>query len=62
MTATPNDLGSADLASSRANAEFRRLLQHHDDEVIGQPRHTNRLHVAQLAHGHLLVEGAPGLA
>jgi len=62
MTATPNDLGSADVASSRANAEFRRLLQHLDNEVIGQPRLTNRLLVALLADGHLLVEGAPGLA
>jgi len=49
-------------SSSPANAEFRRLQDHLDQEVIGQHGLTQRLLIALLANGHLLVEGAPGLA
>ena len=33
-----------------------------ETQIIGQPGLVNRLLVAILADGHLLVEGAPGLA
>ena len=38
------------------------LRQHIDKQIIGQPLLVNRLLIALLADGHLLVEGAPGLA
>jgi MoxR-like ATPase len=48
--------------SSQAHAEIRRLKDHLEQEVIGQKRLIDRLLIALLADGHLLVEGAPGLA
>ncbi len=44
-----------------ANA-FQQLEQWLDSQIIGQPKLINRLLIALLADGHLLVEGAPGLA
>ncbi len=41
---------------------FQRLRQDLSEVVIGQPALVDRLLVALLADGHLLVEGAPGLA
>ena len=41
---------------------FQKLEQWLQQQVIGQPRLVNRLLIALLADGHLLVEGAPGLA
>ncbi len=38
------------------------LRQHVGEAIIGQPGLVNRLLIALLADGHLLVEGAPGLA
>ena len=38
------------------------LNQYVETQIIGQPRLVNRLLIALLADGHLLVEGAPGLA
>jgi len=38
------------------------LHQHINTQIIGQPLLVNRLLIALLANGHLLVEGAPGLA
>ena len=46
--------------SSQASAE--RLRQFVSDRIIGQQKLVDRLLVALLADGHLLVEGAPGLA
>ncbi|HET7557393.1 MAG TPA: AAA family ATPase, partial [Rhodanobacteraceae bacterium] len=43
-------------------APFAALRQALDEEVIGQSALTERLLIALLADGHLLVEGAPGLA
>ncbi len=41
---------------------FRTLAARLDERIIGQPRLIERLLLALLADGHLLVEGAPGLA
>lgn len=43
-------------------ADFTRLRQHLDKQVIGQSQLTHNLLIALLANGHLLVEGPPGLA
>lgn len=46
-----------------SNQEAVQQLQNHINEyVIGQPQLVERLLIALLADGHLLVEGAPGLA
>jgi len=41
---------------------FKRLKDYTESQIIGQPKLINRLLIAMLADGHLLVEGAPGLA
>lgn len=43
-------------------SEIQRLQDHIRQQIIGQDRLVNRLLIALLADGHLLVEGAPGLA
>ncbi len=43
-------------------ARFQALREAAEREIIGQPKLVNRLLIALLADGHLLVEGAPGLA
>lgn len=45
-----------------ANAEIQKLKKYIGKRIIGQEALVNRLLVALLADGHLLVEGAPGLA
>ncbi len=45
-----------------AAKEFKQLQASIEKRIIGQEHLTNRLLVAILADGHLLVEGAPGLA
>ncbi|HEB88507.1 MAG TPA: AAA family ATPase, partial [Deltaproteobacteria bacterium] len=49
-------------ADSEAFSAFRRLRRHLDQHIVGQPALTEKLLVCLLADGHLLVEGAPGLA
>ncbi|SEI72725.1 MoxR-like ATPase [Allopseudospirillum japonicum] len=44
------------------NSAFTQLQQQLETRIIGQHRLINRLLIALLADGHLLVEGAPGLA
>ena len=44
------------------NAAFARLRDELSECVVGQPLLVERLLIALLADGHLLVEGAPGLA
>ena len=41
---------------------IQQLKQHINQQIIGQQRLVDRLLIALLADGHLLVEGAPGLA
>ncbi len=43
-------------------SEIQRLKVHIGKQIIGQEKLVNRLLIALLADGHLLVEGAPGLA
>lgn len=45
-----------------AISEIQRLKTHISQQIIGQEILVNRLLIALLADGHLLVEGAPGLA
>ncbi len=47
---------------SASRQAFERLQAHMQRHILGQERLVNRLLVALLADGHLLVEGAPGLA
>jgi len=48
--------------TSQAHGEFARLREHMNREILGQEALVDRLLIALLADGHLLVEGAPGLA
>jgi len=41
---------------------FKQVKDYTESQIIGQPKLINRLLIALLADGHLLVEGAPGLA
>ena len=52
--------GSAQPAFVRG--EFEALRQHIRQQILGQAELVERLLIALLADGHLLVEGAPGLA
>jgi MoxR-like ATPase len=47
---------------STAQAAFERLRGELEDRIIGQQQLVEHLLIALLADGHLLVEGAPGLA
>lgn len=42
--------------------QFEELLEFLNNRVVGQENLNKRLLIALLAGGHLLVEGAPGLA
>ena len=55
---------SVDLQSLESDAQttFRRLRTHLNEQVLGQPELVDRLLISLLSDGHLLVEGAPGLA
>jgi MoxR-like ATPase len=53
---------SAELAGSAAHADFLGLQAYLRSQVLGQEALIERLLVALLADGHLLVEGPPGLA
>ncbi|MGB5438264.1 MAG: MoxR family ATPase [Gammaproteobacteria bacterium] len=48
--------------SSTSQLAFRQAAQHLGEKIIGQHDLVERLLIALLADGHLLVEGAPGLA
>ncbi len=49
-------------AASRSHAAFSQLREQLSAEIVGQSGLIERLLIALLADGHLLVEGAPGLA
>ena len=57
-----NDATRPDQETSTAQQAFERLRQSLRTRIIGQEALVDRLLVALLADGHLLVEGAPGLA
>ena len=44
------------------HADFTNLREWLSSQILGQPKLVDRLLIALLADGHLLVEGAPGLA
>lgn len=48
--------------TAQLQSAFAQLREHLSERVIGQPALVERLLIALLADGHLLVEGAPGLA
>jgi MoxR-like ATPase len=50
------------LSEAANHLRFGRLRQHLQDRIIGQEHLVDSLLIALLAEGHLLVEGAPGLA
>lgn len=52
----------AAAATSGLHAAFQRLRESLADTIVGQADLIERLLIALLADGHLLVEGAPGLA
>ena len=47
---------------SQLQQQFSKLQQYLNEAIIGQTQLTERILIALLANGHLLVEGAPGLA
>jgi MoxR-like ATPase len=49
-------------SESAAQKQLKGLQEHIQKEIIGQDKLINRLLITLLADGHLLVEGAPGLA
>ncbi len=53
---------SSDITQSVEQSQLLALLGHLEEEIIGQRPLLVRLLIALLADGHLLVEGAPGLA
>ncbi|PJK10212.1 AAA family ATPase [Lysobacteraceae bacterium NML08-0793] len=59
LSATPPNLSGKNQA---LHARFHALQQSLAEEIVGQSRLIDRLLLALLADGHLLVEGAPGLA
>ncbi|WP_125932269.1 AAA family ATPase [Thiosocius teredinicola] len=50
------------LPASAAHEQFSALRRHVEAQILGQSELVERLLIALLADGHLLVEGAPGLA
>src|SRR6185437_15379300 len=63
MTAGSSSLAAkTPLAGSAAHTAFLRLRAYLGSQIIGQTALVERLLIALLADGHLLVEGPPGLA
>ena len=61
MTDSANPTPSGD-AQARLHEAFTRLRDDLSQTIVGQAALVERLLIALLADGHLLVEGAPGLA
>ena len=51
-----------DTSKSALSTHFQTLIEHINHQIIGQQHLTQRLLLALLSDGHLLVEGPPGLA
>ena len=62
QTEMPDQPQTDSLSISTTRAAFGRLQQTLNEKIVGQPTLVDRLLIALLADGHLLVEGAPGLA
>ena len=52
----------SETLNTRLASRFQSLQAHVNSQIIGQPHLTQRLLIALLSDGHLLVEGPPGLA
>ena len=52
----------SETTQPQLSARFKSLIEHINQKIIGQPHLTERLLIALLSDGHLLVEGPPGLA
>lgn len=52
----------SEVVQSELSKRFQLLVSHINEKIVGQPQLTERLLLALLADGHLLVEGPPGLA
>jgi MoxR-like ATPase len=62
LAATPSARAGPAVNESAAHSEFVRLRDYLASQIIGQDSLIERLLIALLADGHLLVEGPPGLA
>jgi MoxR-like ATPase len=62
MTISPEAATTLPDAPSRSTAPMERLLYEVKKIIVGQDHLLERMAVALLARGHLLVEGVPGLA
>lgn len=52
----------SDTVQSPLSSKFQQLIDYVNHQIVGQPHLTERLLLALLSDGHLLVEGPPGLA
>jgi len=57
-----SELAATTKENKDLSQRFRSLVVHINQHIIGQPQLTERLLLALLSDGHLLVEGPPGLA
>ena len=55
-------VGAAEADASAARRSLQSLELHLNSQIVGQPALIDRILIALLCDGHLLVEGAPGLA
>ena len=62
MTTTQKSVDLIAQQVKEASEPFRRLVREMHEVVVGQDALLNRMLVAMLANGHLLIEGVPGLA
>ena len=62
MTIPPTSVDRVAEQVKGASEPFRRLIREMHEVVVGQDALLNRMLVAILANGHLLIEGVPGLA
>jgi MoxR-like ATPases len=62
MAAAAASEGRERMATSPEQTTFNRLRADLRERIVGQDALIERLLIALLADGHLLVEGAPGLA
>jgi MoxR-like ATPase len=58
----PSAASDLRLVPADAHVRFSQLRSHLEGRVLGQPGLVEKLLISLLADGHLLVEGAPGLA
>ena len=56
------DSPMTEISLSNAQSAFQQLKSHINEHIIGQDVLVERMLIALLADGHILVEGAPGLA